>query len=125
MGHWRKLDDNSVGKDRQGLRGVAGYTWVIPHKQGEGELFKKSRNNRKGTKMKVDIIFYDRKTQKETGKKEFGVLSAFFYARYVLKDKKIIEKLYSFIKYRISLWINGYSVSEGHCTVWTNDRRKG
>lgn len=75
--------------------------------------------------MKVDIIFYDRKTQKETGKKEFGVLSAFFYARYVLKDKKIIEKLYSFIKYRISLWVNGYSVSEGHCTVWTNDRRKG
>lgn len=53
--------------------------------------------------MKVDIIFYDRKTQKETGKKEFGLLSAFFYARYVLKDKKIIEKLYSFIKYRISL----------------------
>lgn len=45
--------------------------------------------------MKVDIIFYDRKTQKETGKKEFGLLSAFFYARYVLKDKKIIEKLYS------------------------------
>lgn len=40
--------------------------------------------------MKVDIIFYDRKTQKETGKKEFGVLSAFLYARYVLKDKKII-----------------------------------
>jgi hypothetical protein len=75
--------------------------------------------------MKVDIIFYDRKTQKETGKKEFGLLFAFFYARYVLKDKKIIEKLYSFIKYRISLWANGYSVSEGHCTVWTNDRRKG
>lgn len=24
--------------------------------------------------MKVDIIFYDRKTQKETGKKEFGLL---------------------------------------------------
>lgn len=45
--------------------------------------------------MKVDIIFYDKKTQKETGKKEFGLLSAFFYARYVLKDKKIIEKLYS------------------------------
>lgn len=43
MGHWRKLDDNSIGKDRQGLRGVAGYTWVIPHKRGEGELFKKSR----------------------------------------------------------------------------------
>ena len=42
--------------------------------------------------MKVDIIFYDRKTQKETGKKEFGILSAFFYARYILKDKKIIEK---------------------------------
>ena len=30
--------------------------------------------------MKVDSIFYDRKPQKETGKKEFGVLSAFFYA---------------------------------------------
>lgn len=47
MGHWRKLDDNSIGKDRQGLRGVAGYTWVIPHKRGEGELFKKSRIIRK------------------------------------------------------------------------------
>lgn len=75
--------------------------------------------------MKVDIIFYDRKTQKETGKKEFGVLSAFFYARYVLKDKKIIEKLYSFIKYRISLWINGYSVQRDIVQFWTNDRRKG
>lgn len=48
MGHWRKLDDNSVGKDRQGLRGVAGYTWVIPHKRGEGELFKKSRIIKRG-----------------------------------------------------------------------------
>lgn len=65
------------------------------------------------------------KYKKKLAKKEFGILSAFFYARYVLKDKKIIEKLYSFIKYRISLWIDGYSVSEGHCTVWTNDRRKG
>lgn len=36
--------------------------------------------------MKVDIIFYDRKTQKETGKKEFGLLSAFFYARYEVGD---------------------------------------
>lgn len=75
--------------------------------------------------MKVSIIFYDKKHKKETGKKELDMLFAFFYARYILKDEKIIEKLYSFIKYRISLWINGYSVSEGHCTVWTNDRRKG
>lgn len=77
-----------------------------------------------GVKMKVNIVFYDEKAQKETGKKELGVLPAFFYARYILKDEEIIEKLYSFIKYRISLWINGYSVSGGHCTVWTNDRRR-
>ena len=71
------------------------------------------------------LFFMIEKYKKKLAKKELGVLSAFFYARYVLKDKKIIEKLYSFIKHRISLWVNGYSISDGHCTVWTNDRRKG
>ena len=41
-GHWRKCE-GTIGKDRNGLRGVNGYTWVIPHVRGEGEIFKKSR----------------------------------------------------------------------------------
>lgn len=42
-GHWRKLQYNQVGKDREGLRGVKGYTWVIPFIKGEGEVMKKVR----------------------------------------------------------------------------------
>lgn len=43
MGHWRKVDEKTIGKDREGKREVHGYTWVIPHTRGEGELFKKTR----------------------------------------------------------------------------------
>ena len=44
MGHWRKLQSpTSIGKDRQGQRGVRGYTWVSAHTRGEGELMKKTR----------------------------------------------------------------------------------
>lgn len=42
-GHWRKLLHNQIGKDREGLRGVKGYTWVIPFIKGEGEVMKKVR----------------------------------------------------------------------------------
>lgn len=42
-GHWRKLDDKSIGKNREGLHGVHGYTWVVPHTRGEGEVYKKVR----------------------------------------------------------------------------------
>lgn len=43
MGHWRKVDNKTIGKDREGKREVHGYTWVVPHTRGEGELFKKTR----------------------------------------------------------------------------------
>lgn len=42
-GHWRKLQYGQIGKDREGLRGVKGYTWVIPFIKGEGEVMKKVR----------------------------------------------------------------------------------
>lgn len=43
MGHWRKVDEKTIGKDREGKREVHGYTWVVPHTRGEGELYKKTR----------------------------------------------------------------------------------
>lgn len=43
MGHWRTIDDKTIGKDRQGNRGVKGFTWVVPHVRGEGEVLKKAR----------------------------------------------------------------------------------
>lgn len=48
-GHWRKCE-GTIGKDRNGLRGVNGYTWVVPHVRGEGEVFKKSRILTGGTR---------------------------------------------------------------------------
>lgn len=42
-GHWRKIDDKSIGKDRSGDYNVQGYTWVIDHIRGEGELVKRVR----------------------------------------------------------------------------------
>lgn len=42
-GHWRRLQYGQIGKDREGLRGVKGYTWVIPFIKGEGEVMKKVR----------------------------------------------------------------------------------
>ena len=45
MGHWRKLKENSIGKDREGMRKVKGYTWVSSFIKGpEGTaLIKKIR----------------------------------------------------------------------------------
>lgn len=38
-GHWRKLHGKQTkGKDRSGKIIFNGYTWVIPHKRGEGEI---------------------------------------------------------------------------------------
>jgi len=42
-GHWRRLQYHQIGKDREGLRGVKGFTWVTPFIKGEGEVMKKVR----------------------------------------------------------------------------------
>jgi hypothetical protein len=42
-GHWRTLEEGSMGKDRTGNRVVKGYTWVTEYMKGEGELIKKIR----------------------------------------------------------------------------------
>ena len=45
MGHWRKLKENAIGKDREGMRTVKGFTWVSSFVKGpEGTaLIKKIR----------------------------------------------------------------------------------
>lgn len=40
-GHWRRFD--GIGKNRQGIREINGYTWVKDYTKGEGELIKKVR----------------------------------------------------------------------------------
>lgn len=41
-GHWRKLHDGQrLGKDRHGNILFNGYTWVIAHKRGKGEITNK------------------------------------------------------------------------------------
>lgn len=40
-GHWRRVGDKTLGKDRNGVYGIKGYTWVIEHIRGEGELSKR------------------------------------------------------------------------------------
>lgn len=40
-GHWRKID--GIGKDRQDVRGVDGYTWVSHYIKGDGPLVTKTR----------------------------------------------------------------------------------
>ncbi len=35
-GHWRKCQ--TLGKNREGKYEVHGFTWVVPHEKGEGEL---------------------------------------------------------------------------------------
>lgn len=35
-GHWRRLANGGLGRDRTGKRTVDGYTWVRPHEKGEG-----------------------------------------------------------------------------------------
>ena len=42
-GHWRRLQYHQIGKDRAGLRGIKGFTWVTPFTKGEGEVMKKVR----------------------------------------------------------------------------------
>lgn len=42
-GHWRRIGDKSFGKDRSGVYGVKGFTWVVDHIRGEGELLKRLR----------------------------------------------------------------------------------
>jgi hypothetical protein len=37
-GHWRRLDADSIGKDRDGNYVVAGWTWVTPHEKGDPSL---------------------------------------------------------------------------------------
>lgn len=40
-GHWRRIGDKTLGKDRNGIYGIRGYTWVVEHTRGEGELAKR------------------------------------------------------------------------------------
>ena len=40
-GHWRIIE--GVGKDRNGMEGILGHTWVKAHIKGTGELIKKTR----------------------------------------------------------------------------------
>ena len=42
-GHWRRINEKSLGKDRNGNYGVHGYTWVTEYIKGEGELSKRLR----------------------------------------------------------------------------------
>ena len=42
-GHWRTINEKSLGKDRNGNYGVHGYTWVTDYIKGEGELIKRLR----------------------------------------------------------------------------------
>ena len=42
-GHWRRIDEKSIGKDRTGDYHIQGFTWVIDHIRGEGEFVKRAR----------------------------------------------------------------------------------
>ena len=42
-GHWRRINEKSIGKDRTGNYHIEGFTWVIDHMRGEGELVKRAR----------------------------------------------------------------------------------
>ena len=42
-GHWRKISDKSLGKDRNGNYSIYGHTWVTEYIKGEGELTKRLR----------------------------------------------------------------------------------
>ena len=43
MGHWRRINPNMVGKDRDGNYSIIGSTWVKPHQKGNGIYIKKDR----------------------------------------------------------------------------------
>ena len=42
-GHWRRVNEGTLGKDRNGNYNVKGYTWVTEYVKGEGELSKRLR----------------------------------------------------------------------------------
>lgn len=42
-GHWRSVGADNIGKDRNDKKVVKGWTWVRPHKKGQGELLTKDR----------------------------------------------------------------------------------
>ena len=42
-GHWRTINEKSLGKDRNGNYGINGYSWVTVYIKGEGELTKRLR----------------------------------------------------------------------------------
>lgn len=42
-GHWRRIDHNTLGKNRNNEYVCRGITWVKEHVRGEGELLKKVR----------------------------------------------------------------------------------
>ena len=42
-GHWRRINEGTLGKDRNGNYNVKGYTWVTEYVKGKGELFKRVR----------------------------------------------------------------------------------
>jgi len=42
-GHWRHINEGTLGKDRNGNYNVKGYTWVTEYTKGEGELAKRIR----------------------------------------------------------------------------------
>ena len=43
IGHYRRINENSLGKTRNGDRTLKGVTWVKEHVRGEGDLIKKIR----------------------------------------------------------------------------------
>lgn len=43
-GHWRKMQEDFIGKDRQGERHVKGFTWIKDFVKGDGELTKRIRS---------------------------------------------------------------------------------
>ena len=42
-GHWRRVGEKTLGKDRNGNYNVHGFTWVTEYTKGEGELAKRIR----------------------------------------------------------------------------------
>ena len=42
-GHWRRIGEKTLGKDRNGNYNMHGYTWVTEYIKGEGELAKRIR----------------------------------------------------------------------------------
>ncbi len=40
-GHWRRISEKSIGKDRNGNYCITGFTWVTEYVKGEGELVKR------------------------------------------------------------------------------------